>query len=153
MIWKILRPHFWILDRRVRKMNRLILIGLFLVLWFGGMWVYNNLIRDNLALLNSDQAVASIASSLPQGFFFLLLFAILGVGDVIHQLYLVSDLELLMVAPLSYRTIYAVKLLQCSRATFIPAFGLGAVFLAFGLAREAAVSYYLLIVLMIFWQQ
>jgi hypothetical protein len=54
-----------------------------------------------------------------------------------------------MVAPVPYRTIFLVKLLQSSRATLIPALGYGAFLLAFGLAQEAVVSYYLLIVLLV----
>jgi hypothetical protein len=137
------------LDRQVRNTNRFAVIALILLLMFGGQWFYDNLIRDNLALLRSDQAVTVIASYLPQGLFFILLFAMLGVGDVMHQLYLALDLELLMVAPVPYRTIYFVKLLQCSRATLIPALGIGTFLFALGLARDATVSYYLLIVLLI----
>jgi hypothetical protein len=149
MVWKVLRPHYWMLDRRVRTTNRIVVLALVLLLGFGGQWVYDNLIRDNLALLNSEQAVTIVASSLPYGLFLLLIFAVLGVGDVMHQLYLASDVELLMVAPLPYRTIFFVKLLQCSRATFVPALGFGAFLLALGLARGAAVSYYLLTGLLI----
>jgi hypothetical protein len=149
MVWKILRPHYWILDRKVRKTNRAVVVALILLLGYGGQWIYNNLIRDSLALLNSEQAVTALASSLPFGLSLLLLFAMLGVGDVMHQLYLASDLELLMIAPLPYRTIFLVKLFQCSRATLIPALGFGAFLLVLGLARGAAVSYYLLTVLLI----
>jgi hypothetical protein len=108
------------------------------------------LIRDNLALLNSEQAVTVIASFLPYGLFLLLMFAMLGVGDVMHQLCLTSDLELLMIAPVPYRTIFLVKLMQCSWATFIPAFGFGALLLALGLAWGATVTYYILIALLIY---
>jgi hypothetical protein len=149
MVWKILRPHYWILDRKVRTTNRAVVIALILLLAFGGQWVYSNLIRDNLALLNSEQAVTVVASFLPFGLFLLLMFAMLGVGDVMHQLYLASDLELLMIAPVPYRTIFLVKLLQCSRATFVPALGFGAFLLALGLARGAIVTYYILISLLI----
>lgn len=149
MVWKILRPHYWILDRAVRRANRALVVAVLAVLAFGGQWVYNNLVRDNLALLGSDQAVAIIASSLPLGLFLLLLFALLGVGDVMHQLYLASDLSLLLVAPVRYRTIFVVKLLQCSRATLLPAVALGVFLLVFGVARGAAVSFYLLVVLLI----
>jgi hypothetical protein len=124
-------------------------IALILLLGFGGQWVYNSLIRDNLALLNSEQAVTVVASFLPFGLFLLLVFAMLGVGDVMHQLYLASDPELLMIAPVPYRTIFLVKLLQCSRATFIPALGFGALLLTLGLARGATVNYYILISLLI----
>lgn len=147
MVWKILRPHYWIIDRKVRTTNRLVVVVLFLLLGFGGQWIYGNLIRDNLALLNSEQAMTAIASFLPLGLFLVLLFAMLGVGDVMHQLFLASDLELLMIAPVPFRTIFLVKLLQCGRATLIPALGVGTFLLALGLAREAVLSYYLLVVL------
>jgi hypothetical protein len=120
-----------------------------MLLLIGGQWIYNNLYRDNLALLSSEQAPTAIASALPLGLFFLIMFALLGVGDMIHQLYLASDLELLMVAPVPYRTIFLVKLAQSSRATLIPALGYGVFLLALGFAQEAAASYYLLIVMLI----
>ncbi|UCF61466.1 MAG: ABC transporter permease [Anaerolineaceae bacterium] len=149
MILKILRPQYWILDRQVRNTNRLVVIALITLPMFGVQWLYNNLIRDNLALLRSDQAVTAIASYLPLGLFFFLLFAMLGIGDVMHQLYLASDLELLMIAPVRFRIIFIVKLLQSSRATLIPALGLGAFLFALGWAWNASASYYLLSVLLI----
>jgi len=149
MIWKILRPHFWILNRRLRAMNSVVLVASILVIGFVGWWIYDNLISDSLELLNTDEAVTAIASFLPMGLFFIFLFAMLGVGDVMHLLYVAPDLELLLTAPVSYRTIFLVELLQCSRATLIPSLGLGALLLALGLAREAAASYYLLLVLLI----
>jgi hypothetical protein len=149
MILKILRPQYWILDRQVRNTNRLVVIALIMLPMFGGQWLYNNLIRDNLALLRSDQAVTVIASYLPLCLFFFLLFAMLGIGDVMHQLYLASDLELLMIAPVRFRIIFLVKLLQCSRATLIPALGLGAFLFVLGWAWNAAASYYLLSVLLV----
>ncbi len=149
MVWKILRPHYWILDRRVRATNRFVVVGLIVLLMAAGQWAYANLVRGNLALLSSDQAPSLIASSLPMGLFVLLLFALLGMGDIMHQLYLASDLELLMVAPVRYRSIFLVKLLSSSRATIMPAVLFGAFLVALGLARDAAVSYYLLIVLLI----
>lgn len=149
MVWKILRPQYWILDRKVRSTNSALIIALILLLTFGGQWTYDNLVRDGVELLNSEQAVTAIASSLPFALFMLLLFALLGVGDLIHQLYLTSDLELLMVAPIPYRTIFLVKQSQGTRSALIPALGFGAFLLALGLARDAAVSYYPLIVLLI----
>jgi len=95
MVWKILRPHYWILDRRVRATNRFIVVGLIVLLLAAGQWTYANLVRGNLALLSSDQAPSFIASSLPMGLFVLLLFALLGMGDIMHQLYLAPDLDLL----------------------------------------------------------
>ena len=149
MVLKILRPQYWILDRQVRNTNRLVVVALILLPIIGGQWLYDNLIRDNLALLRSDHVVTAIASYLPLVLFFFLLFAMLGIGDVMHQLYLTSNLELLMIAPVRYRTIFMVKLLHSSRATLIPALGLGAFLFALGGAWNAAASYYLLSVLLI----
>jgi len=148
MVWKVLRPHYWMLDRRVRA-SRGIVMALALLLGFGGPWVYDNLIRDNLALLGSEQAIVAIASSLPWGLFLLLLFGLLGVGDTMHQLYLAPDLELLMVAPVPYPTIFMVKLLQCSRATLVPALFWGVFLFALGAGQGAGAVFYLLIGLLI----
>jgi hypothetical protein len=144
MIWKILRPHFWMLDRRVRQTNRVLIIALLAGVPFLVQWIWTNLIADQLALLTPDQLATFIASFIPMGLLLMVSFTLLGVGDVMNQLYLVSDLELLLVAPVRQRTIFVVKLLQCSRATFIPALLLGAVFFALGYAWNAALSYYLL---------
>jgi ABC-2 type transport system permease protein len=123
----------------------MIIIALLVLPIFGVQWVYDNLIVDNLAILNSDQAVTAIATFLPLGLIALLVFAMLGVGDVMHQLYLTSDLELLMVAPIPSRAIYLVKFLGCSRATYIPALGIGASLMLLGIARGATVGYHLLV--------
>ena len=149
MLWKILRPRYWILDRKVRAINKAVLLGAILLLSFGGRWVYDNLIRDYLAYLGSEQAASAIATFLPLGLASFLLFALLGLGDTMGQLYLAPDLELLMVAPVSYRAIFAVKLLQCSRATVVPGLAFGAFMLALGMARDATIVYYPLVVTLI----
>jgi hypothetical protein len=148
MLWRILRPSFWILDRKVRD-NRAIIVALILVVAFGGPWVYNNLVRDYLASLGSEQAVATVASTLPLAFFLFLLFALLGLGDVLYLLYLNPDLELMIVAPIPRGTIFLVKLLQCSRVTLIPMLGLGTLLVAVGLARGTAPGYYLLVLFLL----
>ncbi|MBK8988284.1 MAG: hypothetical protein IPM39_19825 [Chloroflexi bacterium] len=148
MIWQILRPHYWILDRKVRATRPIVIIApLLLVLW-GGEWLYNNAVSQYLGLLNSEQAATAVATSLPIGLFLILAFSILGFGDVLHQLYQATDIELLMVAPIPKSIIFLVKLIQCSRAPLIPALSLGASLALLGLARNAPVSYFLLIVLL-----
>ena len=147
MIWKILRPQYWIFDRKVRSTHRAIVIALLVLVPVGGQWIYNNLIRDNLALLGSEQAMAAVASLFPSILFAILLFAILGIGDVMHQLYLSSDLELLMTAPIHGRTIFLVKLFQCSRALLIPVLGFSVLLALLGLARNTGPIYYLFIVI------
>jgi len=149
MIWKVLRPHYWVLDRKIRTTNRVILIGLIALLPMVGQWCYNNLLRDSIALLGSEQATVTVASFLPLGLFLFLLFAVLGIGDTMYQLYLASDLELLMIAPLPFRTIFLVKLLQCSRATLIPGLIFGAFLTALGMAQGSGPNYFALILLLV----
>ena len=149
MLWRILRPRFWILDRKVRETNQMIIAAIIIVVAFGGQWLYNNLVRSALASLGTDQAVALIAQTLPMAIFLFILFALLGMGDVIYQLFLHPELELLMVAPVHYRTIFLVKLLQCSRSTLVPFLGLAAILGALGLAGGAAPAYYLLALLLL----
>lgn len=149
MIWNVLRPYYWMLDRKVRTTSRLVVIALILFLLFAGQWVHDNLLGDNISLLNSEHAATTAASALPMGLFLSILFALLGVGDMMHRLYLASDMELLLVAPVPHRTIFLIKLLQSCRATLIPALGFGAFLLALGLAQKASSSYYLLIVVLI----
>jgi hypothetical protein len=149
MVWKILRPHYWMLDRRVRDTNRYVIVALILLVGWGGQWAYDNLIRDNLALLNSEEATTAIASFAPLALLSVLAFGMLGVGDVTQQLYLASELELLLIAPIPLRTIFVVKLLQCSRATLIPALGVGGFLATLGLARGAGPGYYLLVLTLV----
>jgi hypothetical protein len=149
MVWKILRPHYWMLDRKVRQTNRIVVIALLLILGFIVQWVWNNLVSDKLALLPPEQTAMFIAGFMPLTLYLMLSFLLLGVGDVMRQLYLASDLDLLMIAPIPQRTIFVVKLLQCSRATFIPALVLGVIFFALGFAQTAALSYFLLVVVLL----
>jgi hypothetical protein len=68
---------------------------------------------------------------------------------VIYQFYLTSEIEILMIAPIPSRTVFGVKLLQCSRATMIPATAIGGFLIALGAARDASPGYYPLVVLLI----
>jgi hypothetical protein len=146
LVWKVLRPYYWMLDRRVRNSNRvMVIVVVLLVLWVG-QWVFN-LLRENAALLESGQVAALVASYLPLMFFLLLVFGLLGMGDMIHQLFLAPEMELLLAAPIPTQTIFLVKLLQGSRALLIPALGVGLSLAAAGLASGAATGYYLLVIL------
>ena len=87
-VWKILRPQYWILNRKIRNTNRFVVVALILILGLGGGGIYDNLVRDKISVLNSEQGAVAIAAYLPLGLFFFLAFAMLGIGDVMHQLYL-----------------------------------------------------------------
>ncbi|MFC2028970.1 hypothetical protein ACFLTX_03480 [Chloroflexota bacterium] len=149
MFWNIFRPRYWILDRQIRGMKPAVIIALMIILGYGGQFIYDKFIIPFLEILNTEQAISTIGSALPFGFVFFILFGMLGVGDVMSQLYLVSDLELLRIAPIPYRTIYLVKLLQCSRSTWVPVLVIGAILTLFGAAQNAPAAYYGLIVLLL----
>ena len=150
MMWYILRPHYWILDRKVRSLHWSIVGGVIFLLGMGGQWLVEKFLNNKLDLLASEQAITLIASTLPTGIFIFILFALLGIGDVIQQLYMASDLELLMVAPISNLSIFLVKLLQCGRASIFPALSFGGILIVLGWAVEAEFVYYLLVVLLLF---
>jgi hypothetical protein len=149
MIWKIVRPQLWVLDRRVRQLPRFVIPASVLLLGLGGQWVYHRFLQDKLAILGSEQATAAIASFLPALFFVFVFAAVLGLADILYQLYLASDLELLMVAPVPNPAIFVVKLMQCSRATLLPAILTGGLLTALGIARGAGAPYFLFAWLMI----
>lgn len=149
MIWKILRPKFWILDRAVRQTDNFLITGvLFLILW-GGQYVYNAYIVTLLPMLASEEALNAMATILPMGLFIFLIAAVAGTSDIIHQLYLAPDLQLLMTAPIPNRVIFLVKLLQCSPASVLPAVLFGIILILFGVVRSAPFSFYFLCLLLV----
>ena len=143
--WKILRPRFWVLDRRLRRLSaraRVVVVGLLLLLGAGGGWGYGKLV----ATLSTEKGAAMSSAMMPMVLLMLLFFTLIGLGDTLHQLYLASDLELLMVAPVPYRAIFTVKLLECSRVVWLPGVLLGIVLVALGDAQGAPAIYYPLVV-------
>ena len=150
MVWKILRPRYWILDRKVRSTNRFIILGLIAAVALGGQWIYNNWLQPNFELLNSEQMLTLVSSFIPMGIFILLLFALLGIGDITYQLYQSADTELMMTAPIPFRTIFLVKLLQASRSILVPGLFFTLLLVVFGTAQNVSPLYYLFITLIVF---
>lgn len=144
MLWKVARPQLWIISRRLRQLPRLVVPAIVVLVGLGGQWLYTHFLQDKLAILGSDQGIAAVASFLPSLFFVFVFSAVLGLADILYQLYLSSDLELLMVAPVPGSVTFAVKLILCSRATWLPAILSGGLLAALGLARGAGGAYYLL---------
>lgn len=142
MLWKMLRPHFWMLDRQVRATNRLLVVALIVLLLFGGQWLFNSLVDSPLANTSPDQATPLLAPVIPFGLFVMLLFTVLGVGDIIYQLFLAPDLELLMLAPIPPRLIFTFKLLQVSRAAALPAILIMASLMFLGWTWDASPLFY-----------
>ncbi len=142
MLWNILRPHFWMIDRQVRATRPVFIVGPVLLLVWGGEWLYRQVVHELLGLFATEAMATAVATFLPTGLFIILVFAILGFGDVLHQLYLAADVELLLTAPISDAALFGVKLIQCSRAPLLSAVGVGLFFIILGLAQEAPVGYF-----------
>ena len=112
--WRILRAQFWMLARRLRQSSsggRAVSIGLVGCLFVGGGWAYGKLVDA----LSTEQGLMMSAPLMLMGLVLLLFFTVVGLGDTLRRLYLASDLELLLAAPLSHWAIFAAKLLECSQ--------------------------------------
>ncbi|MEZ4592083.1 MAG: hypothetical protein R3D55_13220 [Chloroflexota bacterium] len=142
MLWKILRPYFWMADRQVRATRPVFIVGPVLLLVWGGEWLYRQVAGELLGLFATEAMATAVATFLPTGLFIIVVFTILGFGDVLHQLYLAADVELLLTAPISDAALFGVKLLQCSRAPLLSAVGVGSFFIMLGLAQDAPLGFF-----------
>lgn len=140
LLWKALRPGYWLIDRWVRNHRNVILLG-FLLLTVGGQLLSNQM-AGLMASLGSDDALILSMALLPNILIMLGLFALLGLGDLLYQLYEAPDLELLLAAPLPLGVVFRVKLLQGSRALLLPSATLAGFFCLLGIAQNAAAGYY-----------
>jgi hypothetical protein len=148
VFWKLIRPHFWIFSRKAQVVRRLFVLTIILVLGLGIIWIFGHLLQDKLLFFYNEQGLIAIAAYMPLVLIFFLAFALLGIGDVLYQLYLTSELELMLIAPVPSRTIFLVKLFQCSRASFVPALGFSALLFLSGSIRNAPLGYYFLVALL-----
>jgi hypothetical protein len=146
--WKVIRPTYWMLDRRVRATDRRIVIGAVIVLGLGGQWLVG-VLQGQESLLAGDRGDAIAALAVVFGSLFTLLLAFLNVNTVLYQLYLAPDLDLLMVAPIPRPVVFGVKLLQCSPGAVLPAILIGIVLAWFGMARDVGAAYYALLALLL----
>jgi hypothetical protein len=136
------------LDRQVRRINRLVVIGTVTVLSLAGQWLYTAA-RDQRLWATDEQAELFITSVVVFGGMLTLLTALINVNGVLYQLYLAPDLDLLMVAPIPRHIVFGFKLLQCSPGAFLPVMLIGALLTWFGLSRGIGWPYYVLILLLL----
>jgi hypothetical protein len=146
--WKVVRPYYWMLDRRVRSMNRLVVIGAVVALSLAGQWLYHAL-HGRRALPTGDQADTFVASVVVFGGLLTLLTALINVNNILYQLYLAPDLDLLMVSPVPRPIVFAVKLLQCSPSALLPVVPIGIVLTWFGIDQGVRWLYYILIAMLL----
>ncbi|HSH02938.1 MAG TPA: hypothetical protein VLL52_10500 [Anaerolineae bacterium] len=152
MIWNIIRPNLWIIKRRLQALPTPTLPLIPLIPTLGLIWLYTQYLLPNRDFL-ANEFVFIFTALLPSSLFLLLLFALLGAGDIISILYLSPDLELLLAAPVPKHTIFLLKLLQCSRAIIFPLLIFTISFLLIGWAQQASLLYYPLIFLLLFAAQ
>lgn len=143
MMRHVLKPAYWIWNRRFQAMNKyviaLMLAGLFIIAEIG----YNRFLRGNLSALAADDVVAIMLIS---GLLVTAFVALLDLKNILYQLFQSPDLALLMVNPVPLRVIYGLKLSQCGWSTFISAgFLAGSLFLV-GIERDAPFYFYPLMV-------
>ena len=149
MFWKIIRPGYWIWRRRLRSTNQLLLFLIVTGVVVAGYFAIDFLFSQIGDALANDAIVDVIAAFLPIQLYVFLLFAVLGIGDVLNQLYYASDLQFLFVAPIPLRITYFIKLLQAARGTIVPALLLGGFLISFGLAQQLSWIYYPILILLI----
>ncbi len=148
MVGKILRPRLWVLRRWVRESSPAVRAGMLVLLAAlvaGGGWLYSKVV----SALAIDQVAAVAAGMVPIWLFFLVIAALLGIGDILQRLFLSSDLELLMTAPVPLRTIYLVKLFECTRVLWLPASLVLVFLIALGHGQRAPAAFFPLAVLLV----
>lgn len=68
----------------------------------------------------------------------------LGVSSIIHQLYLASDIDLLLAAPVHLPTLFRLKLVETMLGGWVPGFGVLAGMIGYGLATHAGAIFFIL---------
>ncbi len=139
MMWQILKPHYLMLDRKLRAVNRYVIILVLAVLLFVGEWLYKLLLGGSLAALTSD---AILINLLLAGLAGAVLLMLLDISHILYQLFETPELEILTVNPVPYHDIYALKLLQSGRAMLLPGLYLAGLLIFAGVERGASPVFY-----------
>ncbi len=141
MVWNLLRVHVWIARRLFWQRalwRRLVSVGIFLGLGVGLVWMYTTLVTA----FRAGEGLFTLASFVPTGVIMLLFFLLANLADTLQRLYLSSDMDLLMVAPIPSRVLYLEKLLLCSQSLWLPALFLSGLLLALGQGQSAPLPYF-----------
>lgn len=141
MIWNLLRVHVWIARRLFLQgplWRRLVSAAVLLAMGAGAVWMYVTL----TAALRAGEGSFTLASFAPVGVVILVFSLLAGLADTLQRLYLSSDMDLLMVAPIPSRVLYLEKLLLCSQSLWTPAFFLAGVLMALGQGQSAPLPYF-----------
>jgi hypothetical protein len=141
MLWKVLRPRWWLLRRQITRGGRrgqLITLGFLILVLGGAAWLFEKL-RAGLA---GPDGAAFFAALFPGALTALLFFALIQLADTLYQLFLAPDTALVLTAPVPVRALFLARLLGCTQALWLPAAALGLVFVALGAAQGSPPPYY-----------
>jgi hypothetical protein len=108
MLWKLLRVRLWALRGQFRTQplkGKLATLGTLLFVVGGGGWMYYKLATG----LQGAESSAVLVGLVPTAFILLALTIVVGLGDILQRLYLTSEMELLMVAPIPQTTLSSPK--------------------------------------------
>jgi hypothetical protein len=140
-MWKLLRAQVWMMPRMVSQgplWQRVVKLAVLLVLGGALVWMYTALV----AIFRAGEGLFTLASFVPTALVMLLFFLLSELADTLRRLFLSSDMDLLMAAPIPAPLLYLQKLLLCSQSLWIPALFLGGILLALGQGMRAPLLYY-----------
>jgi len=144
--WILLRTRALILKntllRRSRRENLRVLAAL-IAFGYLAVAIFQGTVRLFELLASSGQGAAE--AMLATTFSGLVTFALFwGIGYILNQLYVSSDLELLLAAPIPPRTVYGFKLVEGMQSMLLPGALSAASLLAYGAATGGDALYYVL---------
>jgi ABC-2 type transport system permease protein len=143
MLWKVLRPRWWLLRRQLLRgprRGRLLTAGVLLAVLAGTGWAFDKLVQ----FLAGPAGTGGLVAVVPGALATLLMFALIQLSGILYQFYLAPDIVLLQAAPVPPSTLYLAKLLACTPVVWLPAGMTALVLLALGMAQAAPLGYYLL---------
>jgi hypothetical protein len=143
MLKLLLQQRFWVWRNSLLRGSRRQQMGYLVFLVFSGFLIVNLYRASKAAFeLMSGLGVPS-APLLITVFSGVLVFVLLwGLGTILVRLYLTSDLELLLVSPISRRTVFTLKLLEGVESVFVPALMVATILAAYGQALRVGWGYY-----------
>lgn len=139
MMWQVIKPHYWMLDRRIRSTNRIWIVLSITLLVLGSEWLYNHVLQDQLSHLGADSVLAGI---LLLGLVGAVLIMLLDINHLLYQLFESPELEILMANPVPRWVIYTLKLAQSGRTLLLSGIFLAAVLVLTGIKRDVSLTFY-----------
>jgi ABC-2 type transport system permease protein len=143
MLKLLLQQRFWVWRNSLLRGSRRKQTGYLAFLVFSGFLIVNLYRASKAAFELMSGLGAPSVLLLTTVFSGVLVFVLLwGLGTILVRLYLTSDLELLLVSPISRRTVFTLKLLEGVESVFVPASMVATILVAYGQALRVGWGYY-----------